>query len=69
MLEALRAKNPKGQQGGYAYHVINRSNGQIRSERFKKFKWFDPSSTSGQAKLTTSGVIVYRFTPFKTAET
>jgi hypothetical protein len=32
---------PRGQQGGYAYHVINRGNGQVRREPFKKFKSFN----------------------------
>src|SRR4030095_11820737 len=29
---------PRGQLGGYAYHVINRGNGQVTREPFKKFK-------------------------------
>ena len=34
MLEALRARIPRGQQSGYAYHIINRGNG--RSTVFHK---------------------------------
>jgi len=41
VLKPFVPRIPRGQQSGYAYHVINRDNGQVRSEPFKKFKSFN----------------------------
>jgi hypothetical protein len=59
---------PRGQQAGFAYHVINRGNGRATIfhkaqdyfglRLFQTFQWFDG--------LTMSGFILNRCAPFKT---